>query len=203
MILQVEHISKAFGERQVLSDVNLTVDSGQAVALLGGNGAGKTTLLRIVTRLLEPDAGHVLFGGHPLAQDDLRHIGYLPEERGLYRNMRVGEQALYLLRLKGLSRREAEAAARQWFTTLGIQLWWDRPVRKLSKGMQQRLQFAVSVAHGPRLLILDEPLSGLDAEGTAMLCSQIAALKRQGTAIILSTHNLQAATDLCDKTFNL
>ena len=203
MILQVEHISKAFGERQVLSDVNLTVDSGQAVALLGGNGAGKTTLLRIVTRLLEPDAGHVLFDGHPLAQDDLRHIGYLPEERGLYRNMRVGEQALYLLRLKGLSRREAEAAARQWFATLGIQDWWDRPVRKLSKGMQQRLQFAVSVAHSPRLLILDEPLSGLDAEGTAMLCSQIAALKQQGTAIILSTHNLQAATDLCDKTFNL
>lgn len=203
MILQVEHISKAFGERQVLSDVNLTVDSGQAVALLGGNGAGKTTLLRIITRLLEPDAGHVLFDGHPLAQDDLRHIGYLPEERGLYRNMRVGEQALYLLRLKGLSRREAEAAARQWFATLGIQDWWDRPVRKLSKGMQQRLQFAVSVAHSPRLLILDEPLSGLDTAGAAMLCSQIAALKQQGTAIILSTHNLQAATDLCDKTFNL
>lgn len=203
MILQVEHINKAFGERQVLSDVNLTVDSGQAVALLGGNGAGKTTLLRIITRLLEPDAGHVLFDGHPLAQDDLRHIGYLPEERGLYRNMRVGEQALYLLRLKGLSRREAEAAARQWFATLGIQDWWDRPVRKLSKGMQQRLQFAVSVAHSPRLLILDEPLSGLDTAGAAMLCSQIAALKQQGTAIILSTHNLQAATDLCDKTFNL
>ena len=203
MILQVEHISKAFGERQVLTDVNLTVDSGQAVALLGGNGAGKTTLLRIITRLLEPDAGHVLFDGHPLAHDDLRHIGYLPEERGLYRNMRVGEQALYLLRLKGLSRREAEAAARQWFATLGIQDWWDRPVRKLSKGMQQRLQFAVSVAHSPRLLILDEPLSGLDTAGAAMLCSQIAALKQQGTAIILSTHNLQAATDLCDKTFNL
>ena len=203
MILQVEHISKAFGERQVLSDVNLTVDSGQAVALLGGNGAGKTTLLRIITRLLEPDAGHVLFDGHPLAQDDLRHIGYLPEERGLYRNMRVGEQALYLLRLKGLSRREAEAAARQWFATLGIQDWWDRPVRKLSKGMHPRLQFALTVAHSPRLLILDEPLSGLDTAGAAMLCSQIAALKQQGTAIILSTHNLQAATDLCDKTFNL
>ena len=203
MLLQVNNISKAFGEHQVLSDVSFTVDNGEAVALLGGNGAGKTTLLRIITRLLEPDAGHVLFDGHPLAQDDLRHIGYLPEERGLYRNMRVGEQALYLLRLKGLSRREAEAAARQWFATLGIQDWWDRPVRKLSKGMQQRLQFAVSVAHSPRLLILDEPLSGLDTAGAAMLCSQIAALKQQGTAIILSTHNLQAATDLCDKTFNL
>jgi len=203
MLLQVNHISKAFGERQVLSDVNLTVDSGQAMALLGGNGAGKTTLLRIITRLLEPDEGSVLFDGHPLAQDDLRLIGYLPEERGLYRNMRVGEQALYLLRLKGLSRREAETTARQWFSTLGMQDWWDRPTRKLSKGMQQRLQFAVSVAHSPRLLILDEPFSGLDADNAAMLRDQITALKQQGTAIILSTHNLQAATDLCDNTFNL
>ena len=203
MILQIEHISKAFGEHQVLTDVSFTVDSGQAVALLGGNGAGKTTLLRIVTRLLEPDAGHVLFDGHPLAQDDLRRIGYLPEERGLYRNMRVGEQTLYLLRLKGLSLREAEAAARRWFATLGMQDWWDRPTRKLSKGMQQRLQFAVSVAHSPRLLILDEPFSGLDAVGASLLRDQITALKRQGTAIILSTHNLQAAADLCDNTFNL
>ena len=203
MILQIDHISKAFGEHQVLTDVSFTVDSGQAVALLGGNGAGKTTLLRIITRLLAPDSGSVLFDGHPLVQDDLRHIGYLPAERGLYRNMRVGEQALYLLRLKGLSRREAENAARRWFTTLGMQDWWDRPVRKLSKGMQQRLQFAVCVAHSPRLLILDEPFSGLDAAGAEMLRNQIAALKHQGTAIILSTHNLQAAADLCDKTFNL
>ena len=203
MLLQVNHISKAFGEQQVLSDVNLSVNSGQAMALLGGNGAGKTTLLRIITRLLTPDKGTVLFDGHPLAQDDLRNIGYLPEERGLYRNMRVGEQTIYLLRLKGLSRREAEAATRQWFTTLGMQDWWDRPVRKFSKGMQQRLQFAVSVAHSPRLLILDEPFSGLDADNAAMLRDQITALKQQGTAIILSTHNLQAATDLCDNTFNL
>ena len=203
MLLQVDHISKAFGERQVLSDISFTADSGEAVALLGNNGAGKTTLLRIITRLLEPDGGSVLFDGHSLVQDDLRQIGYLPEERGLYRNMRIGEQALYLLRLKGLTRQEAEEAAHRWFTTLGMEDWWHTPVRKLSKGMQQRLQFAVSVAHSPRLLILVEPFSGFDAENAAVLRNQIMALKEQGTAIILSTHNLQAAADLCDKTFNL
>ena len=203
MLLQVDHISKAFGERQVLSDVSLTADSGEAVALLGNNGAGKTTLLRIITRLLEPDGGSVLFDGHTLVQDDLCQIGYLPEERGLYRNMRVGEQALYLLRLKGLTRQEAEEAAHRWFATLGMEDWWNTPVRKLSKGMQQRLQFVVSVAHSPRLLILDEPFSGFDADNASVLRNQIMALKEQGTAIILSTHNLQAAADLCDKTFNL
>lgn len=203
MLLQVNNISKAFGEHHVLSGVSFTVDSGEAVALLGSNGAGKTTLLRIVTRLLTPDSGSVLFDGHPLVQDDLRHIGYLPEERGLYRNMRVGEQALYLLRLKGLARRVAEESAHRWFATLGMEEWWNTPVRKLSKGMQQRLQFAVSVAHSPRLLILDEPFSGFDADNAAMLRNQIAGLKQKGTAIILSTHNLQAAADLCDKTIQL
>jgi ABC-2 type transport system ATP-binding protein len=203
MLLQVNNISKAFGEHQVLSDVSFTVDNGEAVALLGGNGAGKTTLLRIITCLLEPDMGSVLFDGHPIMQDDLRHIGYLPEERGLYRNMRVGEQALYLLRLKGLARQEAETVARRWFSTLGMDDWWQMPTRKLSKGMQQRLQFAVSVAHSPRLLILDEPFSGLDADNASVLHKQIATLKQQGTAIILSTHNLQAASDLCDKTIRL
>lgn len=203
MLLQVNNISKAFGEHQVLSGVSFTVDSGEAIALLGSNGAGKTTLLRIITRLLTPDSGSVLFDGHPLVQDDLRHIGYLPEERGLYRNMRVGEQALYLLRLKGLARREAEESAHRWFATLGMEEWWNTPVRKLSKGMQQRLQFAVSVAHSPRLLILDEPFSGFDADNAAMLRKQIAGLKQKGTAIILSTHNLQAAADLCDKTIQL
>lgn len=203
MILQVDHISKAFGEHRVLDNVCFTVDSGEAVALLGNNGAGKTTLLRIITRLLVADEGSVLFDGHPLVQDDLRHIGYLPEERGLYRNMRVGEQALYLLRLKGLSRREAEESAKRWFATLGMEEWWNTPVRKLSKGMQQRLQFAVSVAHSPRLLILDEPFSGFDADNAAVLHSSLSTLRSQGTAIILSTHNLQAAADLCDKTIRL
>ena len=203
MILQVDHISKAFGDKQVLADVSFCVDRGQAMALLGGNGAGKTTLLRIITRLLQPDSGTLLFDGHPLGQADLSQVGYLPEERGLYRNMRVGEQALYLMQLKGLGRHDAKAALQPWLQRLGMEDWWQLLTRKLSKGMQQRLQFAVSVAHSPRLLILDEPFSGLDADGAALLRSQIELLLAQGTAIILSTHNLQAAADLCTKTLKL
>lgn len=203
MLLQINHISKAFGDKQVLADISFSADSGQAVALLGGNGADKTTLLRIITRLLQPDSGTVLFDGHPLNQANLRQMGYLPEERGLYRNMRVGEQALYLMQLKGLSRRDAEAALLPWMQRLGMEEWWKMPTRKLSKGMQQRLQFAVSVAHSPHLLILDEPFSGLDANNASVLHSTLSTLLSQGTAIILSTHNLQAAADLCTKTVQL
>lgn len=203
MLLQIDHISKAFGDKQVLADISFSADSGQAVALLGGNGAGKTTLLRIITRLLQPDSGTVLFDGHPLNQADLRQMGYLPEERGLYHNMRVGEQALYLMQLKGLSRRDAEAALLPWMQRLGMEGWWKMPTRKLSKGMQQRLQFAVSVAHSPHLLILDEPFSGLDANNASVLHTTLSTLLSQGTAIILSTHNLQAAADLCTKTVQL
>lgn len=203
MILKAEHICKAFGERQVLNNVTLTADAGEAVALLGANGAGKTTLLRIVTDLLAPDSGEVLFCDHRLTHSDMRYMGYLPEERGLYRHMRAGEQAVYLLRLKGLGRSEATEAARHWFARLGMELWWKRPVGKLSKGMQQRLQFVVSVAHSPRLLILDEPFSGFDEENTAMLKREVQSLKAAGTAVIISTHNLQAARELCDKEMRL
>lgn len=203
MLLHVEHINKAFGDKQVLADVSFSVDSGQAVALLGGNGAGKTTLLRVITRLLQPDSGTILFDGHPLGQADLRQVGYLPEERGLYRNMRVGEQALYLMQLKGLSRHDAKEALQPWMQRLGMEDWWLLPTRKLSKGMQQRLQFAVSVAHNPQLLILDEPFSGLDTDGSALLRNQIEMLLAQGTAIILSTHNLQAASELCSHSITL
>ena len=203
MILHVEHISKAFGEHQVLHDVSFGVDRGEAIALLGANGAGKTTLLRIVTRLLEADSGEVLFDGHPILASDLRQIGYLPEERGLYRHMRAGEQALYLARLKGMSRADAGKAVREWFERLDMMPWWDRPSHKLSKGMQQKLQFVVTVAHRPRLVILDEPFSGFDADNAAMLKQEIVRLKEQGTALLLSTHNLQAASELCDKTLTL
>lgn len=203
MILQVNHISKSFGDRQVLSDISFTIDSGEAMAILGHNGAGKTTLLRIITRLIEPDNGSVLFDGYPLGQADMKQIGYLPEERGLYRNMRVGEQATYLMQLKGLSRREAHDALHQWMQRLGMDDWWNTPVNKLSKGMQQRLQFVVSVAHSPRLLILDEPFSGFDANNASVLHSTIDSLRAQGTAIILSTHNLQAASELCDHNLTL
>ena len=203
MMLQVDHISKAFGARQVLSDVTFDVAAGEVVGLLGANGAGKTTLLRIITRLLEPDSGQVLFNGQPLTQDDLRNIGYLPEERGLYRRMRVGEQALYFTQLKGMSGSDAKEALHNWFQRLEMDEWWDRPAGKLSKGMQQRLQFVITVAHTPRLLILDEPFSGLDTAGADMLGREVLQLKEQGTAILLSTHNLQAANELCDKTIRL
>lgn len=203
MMLQVDHINKAFGTRQVLTDVTFDVAAGEVVGLLGANGAGKTTLLRIITRLLEPDSGQVLFNGQPLTQDDLRNIGYLPEERGLYRRMRVGEQALYFTQLKGMSGSDAKVALHNWFQRLEMDEWWDRPAGKLSKGMQQRLQFVITVAHTPRLLILDEPFSGLDTAGADMLGREVLRLKEQGTAILLSTHNLQAANELCDKTIRL
>ena len=203
MILKVDHISKSFGTHKVLDDVTFSVDAGEIMALLGANGAGKTTMLRIVTTLLKPDAGEVLFCGHPLTQSDLATIGYLPEERGLYRRMTAGAQAVYLARMKGMSRSDAETAVRAWFDRLGFADWWRRPVGRLSKGMQQKLQFIVTVAHGPRLLILDEPFSGLDEEGSAMLKRELQRLATEGTAIILSTHNLQAANELCSKTVRL
>ncbi len=202
-LLQVEHISKSFGEHRVLSDVGFALDAGQAMAILGSNGTGKTTLLRIINRILKPDSGQVLFDGHPLGQPDLDRIGYLPEERGLYRRMRAGEQVCYLARLKGMSKNDAAAAAHEWFARLGAEDWWKRPVARLSKGMQQKVQFIASVAHSPRLLILDEPFSGFDADNADMLRREILRLKASGTAILLSTHNLQAASDLCDNTLQL
>ena len=202
-MLEIDHISKAFGDRQVLDGVSFTVAAGEAVGLMGANGAGKTTLLRIVTMLLPPDSGRVLFGGHPVTAADLDDIGYLPEERGLYRRAAAGEQAVYLARLKGMSRSDAEHAVRSWFERLGIADWWRRPVGRLSKGMQQKLQFIVTVAHSPAVLILDEPFSGFDEENSAMLRHELQALKAKGTAILLSTHNRQAANELCDKTIHL
>ena len=203
MILELQHISHAFGSQPVLHDVSFGVDAGETVGLLGRNGAGKTTLLRIATLLLRPDSGQVLFDGHPMGPADLVAIGYLPEERGLYRRMRVGEQAMYLMQLKGLSRRDAEAALRRWFDRLGMGDWWDSPTNRLSKGMQQRLQLVVSVAHNPRLLILDEPFSGFDDDAAAMLRRELKALADSGTAILLSTHNRQASDELCNKTIQL
>jgi ABC-2 type transport system ATP-binding protein len=199
MLLQVDNLSLSYGTHRVLDGVSFTADRGEVVGILGANGAGKTTLLRVVTRILMPDSGQVLFDGHPLAQPDLTQIGYLPEERGLYRHMRAGEQVCYLARLKGLSRAEAEAAAHEWFHRLGAADWWRRPVSRLSKGMQQKVQFIASVVHSPRLLILDEPFSGFDRDNAAMLHDEIRRLSDAGTAILLSTHNLDAASNLCTK----
>ena len=202
-MLRLDHIYKSFGTKEVLRDVSLAVESGKATGLLGGNGAGKTTLLRIATLLLEPDSGTVSFDGHPMRPDDMAHVGYLPEERGLYRHIPAGQQALYMARLKGMSRKDAEESLHAWFERLGMAEWWNRPAASLSKGMQQRLQFVVSVAHRPSLFILDEPFSGFDAAAAEMLHREIKALKASGTAILLSTHNLQAASELCDNTVSL
>ena len=203
MILEAQHICKNFDGRQVLADLTFGVDAGEVVGLLGNNGAGKTTLLRIITALMKPDSGSVLFDGHPLTHADLSQIGYLPEERGLYRHMAAGLQAVYLMRLKGLGRRKAVEVVHRQFEHFGIMEWWDRPVGRLSKGMQQKLQYIVTVAHSPRLVILDEPFSGLDEPNAATLKAEVAALRAAGTAVILSTHNLQAAAELCDRTIRL
>ena len=203
MILEAKHITHSFGSHRVLDDLNLEVDSKEVVGLIGGNGAGKTTLLRIVTRLLVPDSGEVLFRGHPIMQSDMSHIGYLPEERGLYRHMKTREQAIYFARLKGLGKAEAETAVDEWFERLGMQAWKDRPAGKLSKGMQQRLQLVVSVVHRPELLILDEPFTGLDSDNASLLTQEVLRLRDQGTSILLSTHNTTAVETLCNRTIKL
>lgn len=203
MLLEVQEITKSFGSRQVLDGLSFAVDSGEAVGLLGANGVGKTTLLRIVNRILLPDEGVVLFDGHPMDSRDLDAVGYLPEERGLYRRAAAGEQVCYLARLKGMTKTDAEASAREWFERLGVAEWWNRPVGKLSKGMQQKVQFIATVVHRPRLLVLDEPFSGFDADNSLMLKQQLMRLKADGTGILFSTHNLQAASEMCDKTVQL
>lgn len=203
MLLDVQEISKAFGNQRVLDGVSLSVDSGEVVGLLGSNGAGKTTLLRIINLILSPDSGSLYFDGNPLLQPMLRYIGYLPEERGLYRHMAVGEQLVYLARLKGLSRTDARTAAHEWLERLGAAQWWDRHPNTLSKGMQQKVQFATAVVHHPRLLVLDEPFSGFDADNALLLRQEIKRLSEEGTAILLSTHNLQAASDLCHRTLKI
>lgn len=203
MLLQVEKIEKSFGGHHVLSGLSFTADKGEIVGVLGSNGVGKTTLLRIITCLLEADSGQVLFNGHLMAYTDLAKVGYLPEERGLYRRMRVGEQVLYLARLKGMKKNDAMMSAREWFQRLGAEEWWNRPASKLSKGMQQKVQFIASVVHRPQLLILDEPFSGFDSENATMLQREIERLGAQGTAILLSTHNIEAARNLCSKTIQL
>ena len=203
MLLQADNLSKTFGSHRILDGISFTADSGEVVGILGANGAGKTTLLRIVNRILEADSGTLLFDGHPMTRADLAAVGYLPEERGLYRRMRVGEQVLYLARLKGMSLADAQSEAHAWFDRLGAADWWKRPANRLSKGMQQKVQFISAVVHRPRLLVLDEPFSGFDADNAAMLRREIERLSHKGTAILLSTHNAEAARDLCHKTLQL
>ncbi len=198
IILDVDRVSKHFTGKTALDDISLSVPRGTVYGLLGPNGAGKTTLLRIINHITAPDTGRVLFNGHQLTQDDVHNIGYLPEERGLYKKMKVGEQAMYFARLKGLSKAEARKRLLEWFDRFGIRDWWGRKVEELSKGMAQKVQFIVTVLHRPPLLIFDEPFSGFDPINANLLKEEILALKDAGATVIFSTHNMASVEEVCD-----
>ena len=197
-ILTAEHVSKHYAGHTALDDVSLTIPQGSVYGLLGPNGAGKTTLIRIINRITAPDAGRVLFGDRELRPEDVRRIGYLPEERGLYKKMKVGEQALFFARLKGMSRRDALRSLKLWFEKFGIEAWWGKKVEELSKGMAQKVQFIVTVLHEPELLIFDEPFSGFDPINANLLKEEILALRDKGATIIFSTHNMSSVEEICD-----
>ena len=197
-IITCKDITKRFGKFTALNSVSLDIPKGEIFGLLGPNGAGKTTLIRIINQITLPDSGELLFNGAPIRPDAVESIGYLPEERGLYKKMKVGEQAIYLARLKGMSTREATAQLKEWFVKFGIQGWWDKKVEELSKGMAQKIQFITTVMHKPQLLILDEPFSGFDPVNVNLIRKEILALKEAGTTIILSTHNMESVEELCD-----
>ena len=181
-----------------LDNVSLDVPEGKIYGLLGPNGAGKTTMIRIINRITIPNSGEVLFNGRPITQRDVEKIGYLPEERGLYRKMEVGDQAMYLAQLKGMSEKDARAELKKWFVKFGIQDWWKKKVEELSKGMAQKVQFITTVVHKPSLMILDEPFSGFDPVNAELIRKEILELKEQGATIILSTHNMESVEELCD-----
>ncbi len=197
-ILSVRNVVKRFGSFTALDRVSISVPAGSIYGLLGPNGAGKTTLIRIINHITGPDSGEVLFEGSRSRLRDVEQIGYLPEERGLYKKMEVGEQALYLARLKGLKRNEALKRLKHWFEKFGIQAWWKKKIEELSKGMQQKVQFIVTVLHEPKLLVLDEPFSGFDPINAQLIKDEILDLKKKGTTIIFSTHNMGSVEELCD-----
>ena len=197
-LIECRGICKRFGEKVALDNVSIDIPKGEIFGLLGPNGAGKTTLIRIINRITIPNGGEVIFDGHPITQADVEKIGYLPEERGLYRKMEVGDQAMYLAQLKGMSAADARRELRQWFIRFGIQDWWKKKVEELSKGMAQKLQFITTVVHKPSLMILDEPFSGFDPVNTELVRNEILKLKEEGATIILSTHNMESVEELCD-----
>lgn len=197
-IITVENVTKAFTKHVALDDISLSVPRGTVYGLLGPNGAGKTTLIRIINHITAPDSGRVIFDGHQLTADDIVNIGYLPEERGLYKKMKVGEQAIFFARLKGLTRSEATARLREWFDRFGIIDWWGRKVDELSKGMAQKVQFIVTVLHRPKLLIFDEPFSGFDPINANLLKEEILRLRNEGSTVIFSTHNMASVEEVCD-----
>jgi ABC-2 type transport system ATP-binding protein len=199
MTLQANHISKSFDKHKALDDVTIQVPEQSIFGLLGPNGAGKTTLIRIINMIAVKDQGEILLNSKPMKPSDASQIGYLPEERGLYKKMKVGEQAVYLARLKGMSKHDATIKLKDWFGRFEIDSWWNRKVEELSKGMQQKVQFIVTVLHQPKLLIFDEPFSGFDPINVNLLKAEIINLKNQGSTIIFSTHNMASVEEICDQ----
>ncbi len=197
-IITCRNVTKRYGNFTALNNVSLEIPEGKIFGLLGPNGAGKTTLIRMLNQITRPDEGEILFKGEPLKETDIEQIGYLPEERGLYKKMKVGEQALYLARLKGMDRAEAMERLKEWFVKFGIQAWWNKKVEELSKGMAQKVQFITTVLHRPQLMILDEPFSGFDPVNVNLIRNEILRMRDEGTTIILSTHNMESVEELCD-----
>lgn len=197
-LLEANGIVKDYTGHKALDDVTVHVPEGSVYGLLGPNGAGKTTLIRIINHITAPDAGEVIFDGRPLTADDVKHIGYLPEERGLYKKMKVGEQAIFFARLKGLDKRDAEKRLKEWFERMEIGNWWNKKVEELSKGMAQKVQFIITVLHRPKLLIFDEPFSGFDPINANILKREILRLRDGGSTVIFSTHNMSSVEELCD-----
>jgi len=196
--LEIKDVNKTYETKQVLHDISISVPKQSIYGLLGPNGAGKTTLIRILNQITMPDSGQIFLDGKPLSKNDIANIGYLPEERGLYKKMKVSEQAIYLAQLKGMDSKEADKRLRHWFIKFGIQNWWDKKVEELSKGMQQKIQFIVTVIHEPKLLIFDEPFSGFDPINVNLLKNEILELREKGATILFSTHNMASVEELCD-----
>ena len=197
-LLVANNVSKSFGSFKALNNVSLEVPKGSVFGLLGPNGAGKTTLIRIINQITMPDSGSILLDGKPLHPNDIKNIGYLPEERGLYKSMKVGEQVMYLAQLKGLSKTEAKERLNYWFDRLGIDDWWNKKIQELSKGMAQKIQFVVTVLHQPKLLIFDEPFSGFDPINANLIKDEILRLKKEGATVIFSTHRMESVEEMCD-----
>jgi ABC-2 type transport system ATP-binding protein len=197
-ILNIKDVSKNYSTNKALNNVSIDIPRQSIFGLLGPNGAGKTSLIRIINQITGPDTGSIIFNGEPLSQKHIEKIGYLPEERGLYKKMAVGEQTLYLARLKGLSKEEAKKRLLYWFEKFEMQGWWKKKIEELSKGMQQKVQFIVTVLHEPELLILDEPFSGFDPINAQLIKNEILELRKKGSTIIFSTHNMGSVEELCD-----
>ena len=198
-LIECREVCKNFGEKVALDHVSIDIPQGRIFGLLGPNGAGKTTLIRIINRITIPTSGEVIFNGAPITQRDVEKIGYMPEERGLYRKMKVGDQAMYLAQLKGMSAQDARNSLKEWFIRFSIEDWWDKKVEELSKGMAQKLQFITTVVHRPSLLILDEPFSGFDPVNADIIRKEILRLRDEGATIVLSTHNMESVEELCDE----